>query len=95
MEDKKLIYIKYNKDNENPILLGLKHVLSFGKYKYKRIDTVIEQDPGYLIWLCDSGCYKFHDEEVLKKVKKVLSKKKTALYRSCYGIKNNPHKLYN
>ena len=82
MDDKKLIYIKYNKDNENPVLLGLKHVLSFGKYKYKRIDTIVEQDPAYLLWLCDSGCYKFYDDEVYKNVKRILNKKTSKLYKT-------------
>ena len=88
-----LTYINYNKDKENPILLGLEHVFGFGKYKYKRVDTIIELDPQYILWLCDEGCYKLYNEEVYKRVKRVYNKLESKKYKfpTSYSAKT---KLY-
>jgi len=79
-----LTFINSNSDKNNPTLLGLHHVLGFGKYRNKRIDTIIEIDPGYLLWLVDSECYKFYNDEVYKKVSRVASKKSSEKYKATY-----------
>jgi len=53
---KKLLFKKTYPD------LKLKDIFRFGKYANMRVEFILEHNPKYIQWLCDSKHFKFADE---------------------------------
>lgn len=51
-----------NLGKKNPNTLGLASTLKFGKYKNRRINDIIEEDPKYLEWAVNDNVILLDDE---------------------------------
>lgn len=52
------------KQKETPMELTLESILNFGKHKGRQVEDLIDDEPGYLTWLCEKEIRPF-DEEAL------------------------------
>ena len=52
--------------------LKLKDFFKFGKYKNCRIEFILEHDPKYIQWLCDSKHFTFSEEVVDQLQQRIL-----------------------
>lgn len=59
-------------------VLTLKSKLTFGKYKRKTFEFVLENDPDYIIWLAENTNQVIDKRVILEAGKKVLSKFESA-----------------
>lgn len=56
--------LKSRADAPVPQIKAYDYVLTFGKHKGETVEDVIESDPGYILWLQESGTAKV-DREIL------------------------------
>lgn len=47
-----------------PAIKSFEYVLTFGKHKGKKVEDIIELDPGYILWIDENKLAKI-DEEIL------------------------------